>query len=121
MWKYIFKAGTYFLFWNQYKQQLITLLYSTILVVLIFSIYNDIFSVLKISETSNILLLIMIKYILIILIVVYCFYKIKRLNNTKKDISNDTKSTKVDPIHDAIISKKVLRSKTDNILAKYKK
>lgn len=122
---FIFRSGTYYLLWQKFKKQIITLLISAGLIFLIFGIYNDLFSVLKISNKESILYLLLLKWFLIVLIVGVNILMLKRLSTEefKKAIKiEQEKETKKDkPIlsaHEKLVQKEKLLNTTDLILAK---
>ncbi|TKI69054.1 hypothetical protein FCU45_08825 [Sulfurimonas crateris] len=125
---FIFRSGTYYILWQKFKKQIITLLVSVGLVLIIMGVYNDLFSVLKISNKESILYLLFLKWFLIVLIVGVNILMLKRLNTKefKKAIKiEQEKETKKDkPIlsaHEKLVQKEKLLNTTDLILAKYAK
>ena len=127
--------------WNKFKSQFITLLVSIILVVAIFSIYEDLHKVLKISDKESVFGLLILKWFLLSLIFGFNWYQFRKLKSKPKDENEtyiqkeyttnsynkvnpsyeSTKST-LKPIpkqHTNIFKKKKLKTKTDVILKKY--
>jgi large-conductance mechanosensitive channel len=125
---FIFKSGTYYLFWQKFKKQIITLLVSAGLVLIIMGVYNDLFSVLKISNKESILYLLLLKWFLIVLIVGFNIFMLKRLSTKefKKAIkieeAKEAKQLKP-PLtqEEKLLQKEKLLTTTDLILAKYAK
>ncbi len=125
---FIFRSGTYYLLWQKFKKQIITLLVSVALVLLILGIYNDLFSVLKISNKESILYLLFLKWFLILLIVGVNILMLRRLStkelkeSIKKEQVKDAKQIKL-PLtqEEKLLQKEKLLTTTDLILAKYAK
>ncbi len=122
---FIFKSGTYYLFWQKFKKQIITLLVSFGLVLLILGIYNDLFSVLKISNKESILYLLFLKWFLIVSIVGFNVFMLRKFSTKefKKAIKiEETKQAKPPLTQEKkLLQKEKLLTTTDLILAKYAK
>ena len=82
----MFRTGTYYVLWQKFRKQITTLLVSALLIIVILGIYNDLFSVLKISNKESVLWLLLIKWSLIMLIVLFNIFIIKRVST--KDIKD---------------------------------
>jgi len=119
MFKFIFKNALYYIVWEKFKAQFITILVSALLIIGIFYLYNDLYQVVALSSTNDLYLLVLAKWFYISLIVLFNCYKIFY---NKKDTTN-IKSLKDDdlPYHKNILSKTKLSTKTDMILDKYLK
>ncbi|MBE0515130.1 hypothetical protein [Sulfurimonas sp.] len=122
---FIFRSGTYYILWQKFKKQIITLLVSVGLVLIIMGVYNDLFSVLKISNKESILYLLFLKWFLIVLIVGLNILMLKRLSTKefKKAIKiEEAKQVKL-PLtqEEKLLQKEKLLTTTDLILAKYAK
>ena len=113
--------------WNKFKSQFITLLVSIILIAVIFSIYEDLHKVLKISNKDSVFGLLLLKWFLITLIFGFNWYKFHKLKpistkNTKIYSNNDNNKSHnivTTKQHQHILKKKKLKTKTDVILQKY--
>jgi len=105
---------------------------SLILIVVIFSIYNDLYEIFLVSYPQKLYLLLIAKWFLVFLIVginCYISLKIQKTVSSSNSKYNFTKSKKdktiiMPPIgnstqHKEILSKKKLKTKTDIILQKY--
>ncbi len=99
MFGYIFRTGTYYLLWKKFKKQLITLIISAILLILIFSIYNDLFIVLKIANKESVIGLLFLKWFLVISIVVFNIFNFKRIKIEKAELEHQEVKTKPKPIY----------------------
>ncbi len=107
--------------WQKFRGQITYLLVSLVLVLLILSIYDDVYALLKVSNKESLWVLMLVKYSLLVLIVsanVYHFKSIKVKQPLKKD--SVKKEEKLEPIEQAIIDKPVLKNRTDFILEKYR-
>ena len=125
---FFLRSGTYYLLWQKFKKQIITLLVSAGLVLLIFGIYNDLFSVLEISNKESMLYLLLLKWFLIVLIVGVNVLMLRRLSTKefKESIkSGEAKEAKEKKLplseHEKLLQKEKLLTTTDLILAKYAK
>ena len=125
---FIFRSGTYYLLWQKFKKQIITLLVSVALVLLILGIYNDLFSVLKISNKESILYLLLLKWFLIVFIIGVNILMLRRLSAKdfkeaiKKEKAKEAKQIKL-PLtqQEKLLQKEKLLTTTELILAKYAK
>ena len=124
--------------WNKFRSQFITILVSLVLIVTIFSIYDDLYEIFTVSYQDYLYLLLIGKWSLILLIVGYNWHKLSKLKNNDTS-SNDSKynftDTKIEnkvildikdelpkqKHHQDILTKPKLKTKTDLILQKYKK
>jgi len=122
MFNLLFKTGTYYVLWHKFRGQFIYLLVSAIFIVLTFSIYEDIYNVLKTTDKDSLWVLMLIKYSVLMLIIalnIRHFRAIKVKAPPQKPKKRAYK-IKLDPIEEYIKQKPVLKSKTDFILEKYK-
>ena len=125
---FIFRSGTYYLLWQKFKKQIITLLVSVGLVLLILGIYNDLCSVLKISNKESVLYLLLLKWFLILFIIGVNVLMLRRLStkefkeSIKKEEAKKSKEVKL-PLtqQEKLLQKEKLLTTTDLILAKYAK
>ena len=120
MFGYIFRTGTYFFLWTKFKKEIITLMVSVILLVLVFSIYNDLLMVMKITDTQHAIGLLLLKWFIVICIVGFNIFNLKtiKIENTEAEYKEVIPKSK--PIqHQHILEKKKLKTKTDVILQKY--
>jgi len=118
MFGYIFRTGTYYLIWKRFKKELIAFIVSVILIVMIFSIFNDLFVVLKITDLKDVAWLLFLKWSLVLSIIGFNIYFIRKLS-TKKVLNEDSENKKDLQYHHNILEKKKLKTKTDVILQKY--
>lgn len=125
---FIFRSGTYYILWQKFKKQIITLLVSVGLVFLLLGIYNDLFGVLKIYNKESILYLLLLKWFLILFIVginvlIFRRFSTKELKESiKKKETKESKQVKL-PLtqQEKLLQKEKLLITTDLILAKYAK
>lgn len=125
---FFLRSGTYYLLWQKFKKQIITLLVSFGLVLLILGIYNDLFSVLKISNKESILYLLLLKWFLIVFIIGVNILMLRRLSAKdfkeaiKKEKAKEAKQIKL-PLtqQEKLLQKEKLLTTTELILAKYAK
>ena len=121
----LLRTGTYYVLWQKFRQQFVMLLVSAVLLAFIFGIYNDLFSLLKISNQESIIKLRLIKWALVLLIIGVNVWAFRR----KKASVKKTRHLCVVPTQEEILSasakqvllKKTLLSTSDLILAKYDK
>ncbi len=125
---FIFRSGTYYLLWQKFKKQIIMLLVSFGLVLLILGIYNDLFSVLKISNKENILYLLLLKWFLIVSIVGFNVLILRRLSTKEfkesiklEELKESNKAKPPLTQEEKLLQKEKLLTTTDLILAKYAK
>ena len=122
----LLRTGTYYVLWQKFREQFMMLLISLVFIAMIFGIYNDLYSVLKITNKDSVLLLLLLKWSLILLIIVvniYSFKKIK-IKDVKKSIieeqsSASLKTKPLTPTQEYIKHKETLFTTTDLILEKY--
>lgn len=103
------------------------LLISVVLVVMILGIYNDLYSVLKITNKESVLLLLLLKWSLILLIISVNIYSLKRIkiNDVKESIKKEQaytskKAEPLTPTQNYVKHKETLSTTTDLILEKYR-
>jgi len=133
MFGFALKSTMFYMLWNKFKSQLITMIVSIILIAIIFSVYEDLYKVLKISSKESVAILFLLKWFLVFIILGYNWFSFRRLkvkpiqdtpkNNSINFIFEDTKEevkTKPSNKHYAdILHKKKLKTKSDVILQKY--
>lgn len=122
----LLRGGTYYLLWNKFREQFIMLLASALLIGIILNIYNDLFTVLKISDKESVLQLLLLKWFLIMGIVGINLYQFQHIKTTDKKSPADTQAASkpkqekaLHPMHEHIKHKETLLSTTDLILEKY--
>ena len=131
MFGFVFKSGMYYMIWNKFKSQFITLIISIVLIALIFSIYDDLYKVVKVSNKDSLVELLLLKWFIVSLIFGFNWYEFKKISSSQDDkyssdsykedidkepsIKNELKSKQ----HQNILNKKKLKTKTDVILQKY--
>lgn len=121
----LLRTGTYYVLWQKFRQQFVMLLVSAVLLAFIFGIYNDLFSLLKISNQESIIKLLLVKWALVLLIIGVNVWAFRR----KKASVKKTHHLCIVPTQEEILSasakqvllKKTLLSTSDLILAKYDK
>lgn len=121
---FFLRSGTYYLLWQKFKKQIITLLVSVGLVLLIHGIYNDLFSVLKISNKESILYLLLLKWFLILLIVGVNVLMLRKFSTKELKLSIKKEIRQEKPPltqQEKLLQKEKLLKTTDLILAKYAK
>lgn len=125
MFSFLFRSVTYFILWKKFQKQIILIVLSLIAIVIITSIYDDLFTVLKVSNKDSLVGLLLMKWFLISLIVGFNIYKLKQVKleeSEKKEIFEDTKRDKIIyPVKSQKIlnKKEQLTTTTDVILKKY--
>lgn len=125
---FIFRSGTYYILWQKFKKQIITLLVSFGLVLLILGIYNDLFSVLEISNKESMLYLLLLKWFLIVSIVGVNVLMLRRLSTKEfkesiklEELKESKKAKPPLTQEEKLLQKEKLLTTTDLILAKYAK
>lgn len=118
MFNFLFKSATYYLIWKKFKQQIILVVLSALLISIISSIYIDLYNVLKIDAKESLIYLFLIKWFLISLIIALNIYKIYKVNVNKEEIEPED----IILIEESELEKnlKKYRSTTDVVLDKYK-
>lgn len=126
MFSLLLRTGTYYVLWQKFRGQLIMILISFVLIVMILGIYNDLYSVLKITNKDSVLLLLLLKWSLILLIIGVNIYSLKKIKikdvkeSIKKEQSYASKKTKpLTPTQEYVKNKEKLLTTTDLILEKY--
>ena len=126
MFSLLLRTGTYYVLWQKFRGQFIMLLISVVLVMIILGVYNDLYSVLKITNKDSILLLLLLKWSLILLIIgmnIYSFKKLK-IKDVKESIEKEQEYTSkkaepLTPTQEFVKNKEILFTTTDLILEKY--
>lgn len=123
MFSFIFKTGTYFFIWKKFRANIISILISTLLIWLVFSIYDDLVKIFKLEDTTTLLYLLFGKWLIVVMIILFNLFSIK---NSKRNLldDNDTFEEEIAilPIKSQeILNKKDILTTTDLILKKYKK
>ena len=120
MFGFALKSTLLYILWNKYKEQIITAIISTIIILILLSIYEDINNILLQKQMESSFILVFIKWIMIFGIIIYNVLNFKKTNNI---ISSDIITEEIEPIikskHNNIMNKEVLKSKSDVILKKY--
>lgn len=122
----LLRTGTYYVLWQKFRGQFVMLLISVVLVMIILGVYNDLYSVLKITNKDSILLLLLLKWSLILLIIgmnIYSFKKLK-IKDVKESIEKEQEYTSkkaepLTPTQEFVKNKEILFTTTDLILEKY--
>lgn len=124
MFSFILKNGAYFIFWQKFREQFITLLISFVFIVMVLSIYNDLLAVLQIVDSRNLFLLLLFKWLLIIITIginIYKFRAVKTKEIRAIEKKDSVEAVQISSYKKKILEKEVLLNTTDLILAKYKK
>ena len=122
MFSFLFKTGTYYMLWQKFRGQFLYLFISLVFIVLTFSIYDDVYDILRVSSKNSLWILMLVKYSILMLIILANIHHFKSIkvttpSNTKKP--KTVTKVKLDPIEEEMINKAVLKSRTDFILQKY--
>ena len=121
MLKLLFKTTAYYVIWQKFKKQILTILISILLIGLITIIYEDIFELMKINHKESVGVLLFFKWFLILVIIVFNVYILRK---TKIDILEPMPNNNLyhSNKEEKIIKKKgELFTTSDLILKKYKK
>ena len=109
------------MFWQKIRGQFFYLLVSLILFLLTYSIYDDVYNILKISNKESLWVLVFIKYSTLIAIILLNIRHFKSIKITQLPPHKKTpRKTILEPIEEEMMKKSTLNSKTDLILKKYK-
>ena len=109
------------MFWQKIRGQFFYLLVSLILFLLTYSIYDDVYNILKISNKESLWVLVFIKYSTLIAIILLNIRHFKSIKITQLPTHKKTpRKTILEPIEEEMMKKSTLNSKTDLILKKYK-
>lgn len=100
--------------WQKFRGQFLYLFISLALIVFTFSIYDDVYDILKISSKDSLWILMLVKYSILIIII---SLNVRHFKSIKVEIP---KKVQLDPIEENMMNKPLLKSKTDFILEKYK-
>jgi hypothetical protein len=118
MFSYLFKTGTYYILWQKFRSQIVTLGVSVAIIMLTFSVYDDVHDLLKIIDKNSLWVLVLVKYSILVLIILWNINSFKTVK-IKKSLKKENK-VELEPIEEEIKNKKTLLSKTDLILNKYR-
>jgi len=113
MFNFIFKGGTYFILYKKFRQEFFTVLLSIIALIVLLSLYDDLFKVLKITDQQSIIYLLIFKWFIIVSIVVFNYIRFKRIH-----IADAKKKTKAPHVQE-LMNQKKLKTKSDIIIQKY--
>lgn len=120
MFSLLFKTGTYYILWNKFKGQFIYLIISLVIIALTFSVYEDVYNLLKVSDKDSLWVLMLVKYSILIIVVTLNIYHFKNITiPQKQEKPKESKKVVLEPIEEKILNKKVLKTKSDFILEKY--
>ena len=107
--------------WQKFRGQFVYLLVSFILILLTYSVYGDVYNILKISNKENLWVLVLTKYSILIVIILLNIRHFKSIKTTKLSSHKKTpRKTILEPVEEEMMKKPLLNSKTDLILKKYK-
>lgn len=120
MFSFLFKTGTYYMLWQKLKGQFVYFFVSLVLIVLTFSIYDDIYNILKVSSKESLWVLVLVKYSILIIIISLNINHYKSIKVVREAPKKKLPKTRLDPIEEKMINKEAIMSKTDFILNKYK-
>lgn len=120
MFNFIFKSATYYILWKKFKKQIVTVLISISMVLIINSIYSDLYEVLKVNTKESLIYLFTVKWLLISIIV---FFNIYKLLKTEIIEENEVRTFDFEIKNSSNLYKNlnVHRSTTDILLSKYEK
>ena len=121
MFKFILKSGTYLYMFRKYKQEIVSMIISLLLIWLIFGIYDDLIKIFHLVDTSSLLYFLFGKWFLIVMIIVYNIVLFKSIRNSiDKDEILEEEIVLPKKSQD-ILAKKNILTTTDLILKKYSK
>ena len=92
-----------------------------ILIWLIFGIYEDLIRIFELEDTSTLLYLLLGKWILVALIILYNIKSFQTFNSSSNNEIIEKKEIIFSKKSQEILDKKVILTRTDLILKKYKK
>ncbi len=123
MFGFLLKTTTYYVLWKKFNKQIILLILSLLAILLINAIYEDLFTLLKVSHKESLIGLFIIKWFFILLIALYNIYKLKNVKLTAEEraVILETNEPELPKQIQELLKKKKLTSTTDLILKKYKK
>jgi uncharacterized protein YacL len=102
--------------WNKFKKQIISLGVSSVLLFVVFAIYDDLYIYFTETSKENLYLLLLAKWIIVIVVIIFNWFSFKKLKDKDSIIQTvDEKSQQ----HKNIYKKKELKTKSDVILQKY--
>ena len=106
--------------WQKFRGQFVYLLVSFILILLTYSVYDDVYNILKISSKESLWVLVLTKYSILIVIVLLDICHFKSIKITQLPSHKKTpRKTILEPVEEEMLKKSILNSKTDLILKKY--
>lgn len=115
----IFKSATYALIWRKFKKEIRLVFVSLVSIIVIFTLYNDIYQFVKDYDKEYLLWVIIIKWFLILSIIFINIMVLRKLNNKSLKEGSYSNLNESKNIYD-LSSKEVLTTKTDLIINKYK-
>ncbi len=121
MFSFLLKSGTYLFYWKKFRTQIISIIVSMILIWLIFGIYEDLIRIFELEDTSTLLYLLLGKWILVALIILYNIKSFQTFNSSSNNEIIEKKEIIFSKKSQEILDKKVILTRTDLILKKYKK
>ena len=121
MFSFLLKSGTYLFYWKKFRTQIISIIVSMILIWLIFGIYEDLIRIFELEDTSNLLYLLLGKWIIVSLIILYNIKSFQTFNSSSNNEIIEKKEIIFSKKSQEILDKKVILTRTDLILKKYKK
>jgi len=125
MFGFLLKSTTYYILWQKFQKQIILIVLSLIAISVISFVYDDLYTVLKVSNKDSLLGLLLLKWFLISLIIGFNIYRLKQVKldeNEKKEIFNEKQtSQKIYPkkSQSVLNKKEKLNTTTDVILKRY--
>lgn len=122
----LFRFGTYYVLFQAFRRQFITLVISGLIVLAIFGLYSDLYMAIKAMDKSYLIWLIVGKWSLLLLIVVVNVLLFKRFSKSAKNeyakneqYINRQEESKRSKNELNVGAKKSVRSRSDLILDKY--
>jgi predicted membrane channel-forming protein YqfA (hemolysin III family) len=121
MFSFLLKSGTYLFYWKKFRTQIISIIVSMILIWLIFGIYEDLIRIFELEDTSTLLYLLLGKWVIVSLIILYNIKSFQTFNSSSNNEIIEKKEIIFSKKSQEILDKKVILTRTDLILKKYKK
>jgi hydrogenase-4 membrane subunit HyfE len=116
MFGFVFKSSLYYMLWNKFKKQIIGLGVSSILLFVVFTIYDDLYIFFTDTSKEDLYLLLLAKWVIVIGVVLFNWFNFKKIKNQDNVIEIVDEKPQH---HKDILSKPKLLTKSDLILQKY--
>ena len=102
--------------WNKFKTQIIDLGISSILLFVVFTIYDDLYIFFTDTSKENLYLLLLAKWVIVIGVILFNWFSFKKMKSEDNTIEIIDEKPQH---HQDILTKPKLKTKTDLILQKY--